>query len=478
MAGRCSGRVATAPRCFRRPVRAAGQHRGRCPRYRGCLEPEKVRPMHGPVGPRDEAVGRCREYVPKFAALIAAPSARVGSRGAGRHRGSVVRYPRSTGAQPGAWEWSVIRRVLDGRSRMILPDNGLWNHLPVRGRTRPSRTQGRGQPEVERPGLQRRRRRPASPSAMAEAVPESSGAELEFVGSRRAGASALIELLPPTGRPHITLDNTKASSSSVTARWCRPHRPWWKPSGLKANPVTGEDYPSTRTVRLRREDRCWTPTRKPWSGCANTRGQAPDVRHPMPHPRRRGRRTRADDYAAWRRLQEMNGAEYPVMQTGWAAAGTRCRCRCPRRGLGHAEQPEHREHSEASCAEPARGGGEVAAVRTSRSGERAGPAARHGELRRSADSVSTRRSGSSATRKAGNSGLAVTSPASPVNWARHPRGRAGAHAQVGSVDPRPQGGRQRRRRGDRAGYEMAGTPRAGRAHDGAGPAGHRGLDIR
>lgn len=40
--------------------------------------------------------------------------------------GTVLRYPRVYGPrQPGATEWSIIRRLLDGRSRIIVPEGGF-----------------------------------------------------------------------------------------------------------------------------------------------------------------------------------------------------------------------------------------------------------------------------------------------------------------------------------------------------------------
>jgi hypothetical protein len=95
-------------------------------------------------------------------------------------------------------------------------------------------------------------------------------------------------LLPPTGRPHITLDNSKAKrdlgyQQVVTAADALVEAVEW----LKANPVTAEDYPlypgrfdyaaEDRLIETYAQAVEWVRQHAP--------DEAPDYRHPMPHPK-------------------------------------------------------------------------------------------------------------------------------------------------------------------------------------------------
>jgi nucleoside-diphosphate-sugar epimerase len=101
---------------------------GGIPAYQGCLEPERFRP-YGMAVPAHEAgpLADAPGPAPKFSALMLDAERtlfELASHGA--FRASVVRYPCIHGPRNTIpMEWSVIKRVLDKRPHMILPDGGL-----------------------------------------------------------------------------------------------------------------------------------------------------------------------------------------------------------------------------------------------------------------------------------------------------------------------------------------------------------------
>lgn len=267
---------------------------GGVPAYRGCLQPETVIPYGMALNAREDGpLSDGTEPVPRFAGLIRAAERAVLDRAAaGAFRGTVIRYPAIYGARNLVpWEWSVIRRIQDGRARMILPDNGLWII---------SRSAGRNAAElvlkaVDHPDTANGQAYNAGDDDQftvrqwAEAIAQIMGAELEFIGipSELAG-SALIELLPPTGRPHILLDNNKAKRELgyrevIPARDAMVEAVDW----LMAHPVTPEDYPLyPARFDYAAEDRlieAYTQAVTWVRGQAHD--EAPEVRHPMPHPK-------------------------------------------------------------------------------------------------------------------------------------------------------------------------------------------------
>jgi nucleoside-diphosphate-sugar epimerase len=267
---------------------------GGVPAYRGCLKPETVRPYGMALNAREDGpLSDGTDPVPKFAALIRAAERAVLDRAeAGAYSGTVIRYPAIYGPRNLVpWEWSVMRRVMDGRSRMMLPDNGLWII---------SRAAARNAAEVvlkvvDNPDVANGQAYNAADDDQftvrqwAEAVAGIMGSELEFVGipSELAG-SALVELLPPSGRPHILLDNNKAKrelgyEQVVSAADAMAEAVAW----LTANPVTREQYPLyPARFDYAAEDRLmdaylrastWIREQAP--------DDTPDVRHPMAHPK-------------------------------------------------------------------------------------------------------------------------------------------------------------------------------------------------
>jgi hypothetical protein len=187
-----------------------------------------------------------------------------------------------------------MRRAMDGRTRMILPDNGLWIISRCAARNaaevvlkvvdNPRIADGQAYNAADDDQFTVRQR--------AEAVATIMGVELDFVGiPAELSGSALIELLPPAGRPHMLLDNTKAKRDlgyreAVPAREAMAEAVEW----LRANPVTREAYPLyPGRFDYAAEDRLmeayahavdWVRDQAP--------DAAPDVHHPMPHPKAAG----------------------------------------------------------------------------------------------------------------------------------------------------------------------------------------------
>lgn len=283
------GRVATIAEVFA----------GRCghlvsiggvPAYRGCLQPDTVRPYGMAVNAREDGpLADDADVVPKISGLIRAAERAVLERAAaGAYAGTVVRYPAIYGPRNLVpWEWSVIRRVLDGRSRMILPDDGLWII---------SRCAARNAAEVvlcavDRPEVANGQAYNVADDDQftvrqwAEAVAAVMGGELEFVGiPAEVAGSALIELLPPTGRAHMLLDNNKAKrelgyAQVVAAADALVEAVEW----LKANPVTQEAYPLyPGRFDYDAEDALIAAYR---AAVDQIREATPETRHPMAHPK-------------------------------------------------------------------------------------------------------------------------------------------------------------------------------------------------
>lgn len=119
--------------------RIAAEMAGRCdqfisvggtPVYLGFLRPDLNEPPGLPVQLREDAPRVPPEGVPKaiygVGAVRRTEDAVFDLDAGGAFRASIFRYPSIYGPRnPHAWEWSAMRRVLDGRSFMIVPDGGL-----------------------------------------------------------------------------------------------------------------------------------------------------------------------------------------------------------------------------------------------------------------------------------------------------------------------------------------------------------------
>ncbi|MEZ4330287.1 MAG: hypothetical protein R3F35_00930 [Myxococcota bacterium] len=91
--------------------------------YRGALDPTRMHPAGMPIPVREDAPRVEQSSEQRFAALMSEAEEVVLQ----RHPGATIfRYPYVYGPhQLLPREWCVVRRLLDGRRRMILPDGGL-----------------------------------------------------------------------------------------------------------------------------------------------------------------------------------------------------------------------------------------------------------------------------------------------------------------------------------------------------------------
>ncbi len=124
-------------------VRALARHlAGRCdqflvvggvPVYSGYVSPDELRPSGMPV-PVTEDHPLVAPDAPRRGGYSVAPIRRTEDEvfalgAAGAFRASYFRYPTLYGPRnPHPWEWSVVRRVLDGRRWMLVPDDGRSLH--------------------------------------------------------------------------------------------------------------------------------------------------------------------------------------------------------------------------------------------------------------------------------------------------------------------------------------------------------------
>lgn len=105
---------------------------GGTPAYLGMLAPEKCRPFGARVPAREDeglATEKFGEDEPsaRFSNMIWDTEQKIMAvAGKGGFSATHFRYPRIYGPrQPSPPEWAIVKRVLDGRKHMILPDGGL-----------------------------------------------------------------------------------------------------------------------------------------------------------------------------------------------------------------------------------------------------------------------------------------------------------------------------------------------------------------
>ncbi len=105
---------------------------GGIPVYRGFVDPESAQPGGVPllakedqdvVDPAHIRDDKARSFVQK---MLAAERAVLDQHGCGAYRASIFRYPRIYGPQSiVSQEWSMVKRVLDRRPFVLLPNAGL-----------------------------------------------------------------------------------------------------------------------------------------------------------------------------------------------------------------------------------------------------------------------------------------------------------------------------------------------------------------
>jgi nucleoside-diphosphate-sugar epimerase len=154
---------------------------------------------------------------PRFAAAIRSSEMFVLEKGrAGAYRIAGVRYPQVYGPRNVIpWEWPIVKRVLDKRTRMIIPDDGLWIIARCAARNAAEVVLGL----VDNPDVANGKYYNAADDEqftirqLTELVVRRMGAELELVGvPRDLSPSGFTEYVPPGGDPHMLLDISSAKS--------------------------------------------------------------------------------------------------------------------------------------------------------------------------------------------------------------------------------------------------------------------------
>jgi nucleoside-diphosphate-sugar epimerase len=265
------------------------------PLYRGFIDPQNSAPYGMKLmAHEDSPKADTANLASKSAMLILNAERFVFEQGeAGGFAVSSIRYPQIYGPRniiP--WEWAVVKRVLDGRRRMILPDNGLWiisrcaarnaAEVVLRIADHPEVAAGQAYNCADEDQFSVRQ--------WAEIVAEMAGGGLEFIGIPASIArSSLTEFLPPGARPHMILSIDKAREelgySDVISAWnaLQETVDW-----MVRNPIEPADYPLyTAKFDYDLDDRLIDSYHRAASW---VREQAPDeqpvIGHPMPHPKK------------------------------------------------------------------------------------------------------------------------------------------------------------------------------------------------
>jgi nucleoside-diphosphate-sugar epimerase len=226
---------------------------GGTPVYRGLMNPEDNQP-YGLKIPTSELAPLMTEasdsQATKFGNLIYKTERHVLDLGeSGVYNTSYFRYPAIYGPrQPNPTDWSVIKRVLDGRTHMILPDSGLMIGSRCAARNaaqhillaidQPENSKNQVYNCVDQDQFSMRQ--------WMEMVSTFAGRKLEvFSVPKEIGASAepLTRLMDPAN--HCLLDGSKAQRELgyvdfVPARKAIEQDVNW----YLANPITAEEYPN------------------------------------------------------------------------------------------------------------------------------------------------------------------------------------------------------------------------------------------
>jgi nucleoside-diphosphate-sugar epimerase len=265
------------------------------PLYRGFIDPHNSTPYGMKLLAREDSpLADTANPTAKPAMMILNAERSVFEQGeAGGFAVSSVRYPQIYGPRniiP--WEWAVVKRVRDGRRRMILPDDGLWiisrcaarnaAEVVLRIADHPEVSGGQAYNCADEDQFSVRQ--------WAEIVAEMAGGGLEFIGIPASIArSSLAGFLPPGARPHMILSIDKAReelgySDVISARNALQETVDW----MVRNPIEPADYPLyPAKFDYDLDDRLIDSYQRAASW---VREQAPDeppvIGHPMPHPKK------------------------------------------------------------------------------------------------------------------------------------------------------------------------------------------------
>jgi nucleoside-diphosphate-sugar epimerase len=265
------------------------------PLYRGFIDPQYSSPYGMKLDAREDSALADTATVPSKAAMLILGAERAAFEQGDRHGVAVstLRYPQIYGPRNVLpWEWSVVKRVLDGRQRIIVPDDGLWIVSRCAARNaaeavlcvidRPEVSGGEAYNVADADQFTVRQ--------WVELVAGHAGGTLEVVGIPSAIArSAFVHLLPPDARAHMIVNTEKLRrdlgyTDVVNAYDATRQSVEW----LIDNPVTAADYPLyNATFDYPLEDRMIERYREVVLQLnREVPDEPPEVAHPMPHPKK------------------------------------------------------------------------------------------------------------------------------------------------------------------------------------------------
>jgi nucleoside-diphosphate-sugar epimerase len=264
------------------------------PVYRGFVEPQHTTPYGMKLMAReDSAKADTADEPAKSAMLILNAERAVFEQGAAHGTAvSSVRYPQIYGPRNVVpWEWAVVKRVLDGRRAMIVPDDGLWvisrcaarnaAEVVLRIVDQPAVSGGQSYNCADEDQFTVRQ--------WAQLVAGYAGGELDLVGIPSIVArSQLAELLAPGAGPHMIVNAEKVRDELgyvevISAEDALRETVEW----MLANPIEPANYPlypakfdyelDDLMIERYRQAVDWLHKEVP--------DELAEPGHPMPHPK-------------------------------------------------------------------------------------------------------------------------------------------------------------------------------------------------
>jgi nucleoside-diphosphate-sugar epimerase len=264
------------------------------PVYRGLVDPQHSSPYGMKLDAREDSPKADTAAVQSRTSILILDAERAAFDEGAAHgiAVSALRYPQIYGPRNIVpWEWPVVRRVLDGRRQIIVPDDGLWIISRCAARNAAAAVLS----IVDRPDVSAGEAYNCADADQftlrqwVQLVAQFAGGELEVVGIPAAVArSHFIELLPPGARPHLLVNAEKLRHDLgyvevVNAYDALRDTVTW----MIENPITPADYPTYAAKFDYALDDLMIEKYRLAVAQLNrdVPDHPPEVKHPMPHPR-------------------------------------------------------------------------------------------------------------------------------------------------------------------------------------------------